>query len=110
MIKLDNKYVFHIPCYKHNSNHELVLIDRGDIIDSFINYLKDNGYDSLYMNKVKSYYNKRYFDEIIITLFTTDDDKAEKLFIKWFKENNDILEQEALAYEHNNNMIIESLK
>lgn len=116
MLILEDKYVFHIPLYKY-VNNELIPIDIGDILADLTEKLNKEGYESLYMTKVKSYYKLRNFDEVLITLFISQkrvsDNKQElpdKIFKRWFKQNNHVLQQEAYAYEHNNSMIIESLE
>lgn len=116
MLILDEKYVFHIPLYKYVDN-KLIVLDIEDILDNLTEQLDNEGYESLYITKVKSYYKSRCFDELLITLFISQkrvsDNKQEfpdKIFKRWFKQNNHILQQEAYAYEHNNSMIIESLQ
>lgn len=115
MLELDDKYVFHVPLYKYVDN-ELIRLDIEDILDELIDELNKHGYDSLYIINVKSYYKSRSFDELLITLFisekTVKKDNREfpdSLFSQWFKQNNNVLQQEAFAYEHNNSMIIEAL-
>ena len=65
MKELDKKYVFHIPLCKY-VNNDLIPIAIENIIDELIKQLNENGYDSLYMTKVKGYYKSRCFDEILI--------------------------------------------
>ena len=105
MIRFDKKYVFHIPLDKYE-NDELVLIDIDDLLNDLIDEL---GFESLYMTKVKSVYKKRIFDEILITIFTSNG-TPEEIFEKWFRHNNGILGQEAFAYELNERMIVKKLK
>lgn len=112
MIELDEKYIFHIPLYKYENN-ELVKINITDILDDLINQLNQEGYDSLYIMKVKGYYKSRGFDELLLTIFISEEqlkrqnqDSPEIVFKDWFKINNNILRQEALAYECNNKMFI----
>lgn len=116
MLILDNKYVFHIPLYKYADN-KLIRLDIDETLSNLMQQLNNEGYESLYKTKVKSYYKSRSFDELLITLFVSQkrvsDNKQElpdKVFKRWFKQNNNILQQEAYAYEHNNSMIIESLE
>lgn len=103
MKELNKKYVFHIPLYKYEDN-ELILIEIDDILDDLIYQL---GSESLYMTKVKSVYKKRMYDEILLTIFTNE--SPEFVFEKWFEENNDMLCQEAFAYELGDSMIIKKL-
>ena len=113
MIELDKKYVFHIPLYKY-VNNDLIPIPIENIIEELIKQFNKNGYDSLYITKVKGYYKSRCFDEILITLFVStafikNHNSPEAIFKKWFKVNNNILEQEAYAYEYNNTMNIHEI-
>ncbi len=111
MIELDTKCVCHIPLYKFIDD-ELILIDIDEILDDLIGQFSENGYDSLYMTKVKGVYKSREFDELLITIFTSSNQNKESpeiIFKKWFMENNDILEQEAFAYEWNNSLFIEEI-
>ncbi|MDO5826240.1 MAG: hypothetical protein Q4Q22_07655 [Methanosphaera sp.] len=65
------------------------------------------------MIKAKGFYKSRCFDELLITIFASETDKKkspEVIFKQWFIDNNDSLRQEAIAYEHNNKIIIENLK
>lgn len=109
MIKLDKKYVFHIPKYKYE-NSKLIAVPIEDITKEFITKLNENGYTSAYLIEAKSYYKNRTYDEILITLFTSSKNNPEKIFRKFFTENNSILKQEAFAYECDNRMFIEELK
>lgn len=104
MIELDKKYVFHIPLYKYLDG-ELVPIEMDDILDELISLL---GFKSLYLTKVKSVFKKRIYDEILLTIFTTDG-FPEEIFEKWFRQNNDVLCQEAFAYELDSKMIVKKL-
>ena len=117
MIELNKKYVFHIPLYKYDDNNdELIAIDMTGIFDELIDEFEENGYDSLYMTDVNSLYKSRFFSEILISIFVSTERLAkddvefpDRIFKKWFKKNNDILEQEGYAYEYNNKMFIEKL-
>ena len=108
MIKLDKKYVFHFPQYKYE-NDKLIAIDTEKITEEFIAILNENGYTSAYLTEAKSYYKNRSYSETLITLFTSSENEPEKLFRQFFIENNDILKQEAFAYECNSEMFIEDL-
>lgn len=113
MVELDRKYVFHIPLYKYVDD-ELIAIDTDDIIGKLIAQLNENGYDSAYLTDVKGYYKSRRFDEVLITLFVSADfltnhKHPEAIFKEWFIESNDLLEQEAFAYECGNKMHIKKL-
>jgi len=107
MIALNRKYVFHIPLYKHVSGN-LIRIEMEDILDELISQFNESGFESLYITKINSYYKKRQFDEMIITIFSNDDLPCE-IFGEWFRKNNDVLRQEAFAYEIGNTMVINDL-
>ncbi|MDO5849752.1 MAG: hypothetical protein Q4P14_00930 [Methanobacteriaceae archaeon] len=106
MIKLDDKYIFHLPLYKY-ANEELIAIDSS-IISNLMDLFNEKGYENAYVMKVKGYYKSRSFDELLITIFTssTDNIKPDSIFKDWFIENNDILEQDSFAYEYNDEMFI----
>ena len=99
MVKLNKKYVFHIPLYKYVAD-ELVSIDIGDIIDEFVDDFSGSGFDSLYMTM---------YDEVLITIFTDSSMFPEEIFENWFRRNNHVMEQEAFAYECGNEMMIKRL-
>ena len=106
-MELTEKYVFHIPLYKYVDD-ELVAIEIDDVLDELIFKLCESGFDGMYMAKVKSFYRSRCFDEILITIFASSSLPLE-IFEEWFRNNNDILGQEAFAYEYANTMIIHEL-
>lgn len=115
MIELNQKYVFHIPLYKYENN-ELVHIDIDDALDELLDQFEENGYDTLYISEVKGLYKSHLFDEILMTIFLSTERLAkdnqefpDRIFKKWFKKNNDILGQEAYAYEQNNKMFVGKL-
>ena len=99
---LDKKYVFHIPLFKFEGE-QLIRIPIDDFLDDLIGQLGSNG---LYITKVKSHYKSRCFDELLLTLFVASDEHPEEIFGDWFRKNNDVLKQEAFAYECQNHMII----
>ena len=107
MVKLNRKYVFHIPLYKYVSE-ELLEIEIDEILDELIGEFSQNGFDSLYISKINSYYKTRQFDEILITIFGSDERPLE-IFDSWFRKHNDVLAQEAFAYEIGNSMVINDL-
>ncbi len=107
MIRLNRKYAFHVPLYRFTSG-ELVMIEIDDILDELLAEFNDKGFDSLYVTKINSHYKKRQFDELLITIFCNDDLPCE-IFEQWFRRHNDILLQEAFAYEIGNDMIINDL-
>ena len=108
MFKLSEKYVFHIPLFKY-SDDKLIKLDIDDILDDLINQFNRESFDSFYIINAKSYYKKRSFDEILITMFASSDKSPKNIFINWFENNNSILKQESFAYEINNELIIHEL-
>ena len=107
MIELGEKYVFHIPMYRY-ADDELVPIELDDLLDDLVLKLGYDGFDSMYVTKAKSFYKSRCFDELLLTIFSSSS-SPEDIFKKWFREKNDILGQEAFAWECGNSLFIESL-
>lgn len=104
MMILDRKYVLHIPLCRF-SDGGLMPIEIDGILDDLISRLDS---ESFYMTKVKSCYKSRVFDELLITVFASQKDIGE-IFSEWFKSNNDVLCQEAFAYECGDRMFVEEL-
>lgn len=112
MIKLDEKYIFHIPSHKF-VNGELIYITTEEHIDELIKLLNSEGYTSFYVIRADGYYKTRKFEEILLTIYTSKSQERispETIFREWFKQNNHILKQEALAYEYNDSLIVENLE
>lgn len=107
MTVLNRKFVFHIPLYKHVSGN-LVQIDIDDILEELMMEFNENGFDSFYITRIDSYYKTRRFEEMLITIFSNDDEPC-GIFEEWFRKNNDTLCQEAFAYEIGNEMMITDL-
>lgn len=105
MIKSDIKYVLHIPLYR-NVGGRLESIEHESILDELILNLGENKFNSFYTQKIKSYYNSKSFDEMIITIYTSKDGDIEDIFTKWCRNNHDILKQECYAYEKNDALYI----
>ncbi len=109
MVKLDEKYIFHIPLFKY-ADDKLIEIEIVDLIEDLMDQFSQNGHDNLYVTKVKGYYKSRCYDELLITLFVCKSSHPpEEIFQNWFKKHNEILGQEAFAYEYNNRMFIEKI-
>ena len=102
-MRLDNRYVLHVPLSKF-INGRLVSIKIDEVLEELTGQL-----ESFYITRAQSRYKSRDFDEILITVFACDG-KIEETFKKWFIKNNDILGQEALAYEKNNELVIEEVR
>ena len=98
------KFVFHIPLYKYK-NSQLIRLEIDDLIDDLTEKFEDNGIISFYMQIVKGYYKKRKYDSLLITVFHLNDEIA-SIFVDWFRKNNGVLMQEALAYEKDNDLIV----
>ena len=111
VMEMDEKYIFHIPLYKYE-NGKLLSIEIDDIISELIDEFALNSYENLYMIKAKGFYKSRCFDEILIHIFVPAESKKtmpDEIFKKWFVNNNNILQQEALAYEYNNKLFVEKI-
>lgn len=105
-MELDCKYVLHIPLSRWENNR-LKTLDVDEQINDLINQLELKGFDSFYITKVESYYKSRKYNELLITIFARTEESPHEIFKDWFSKNNDVLGQEAFAYELNNKMIIE---
>ena len=108
-MELDMKYVLHIPLSRWE-NGSLIPLDVDEQLNELINDLELQGFDRFYVTKVLSYYKSRKFNEVLITIFARDGDAPHEIFKNWFYRHNDILAQEAFAYELNSKMIIETLR
>ena len=107
MTQLDKKYVLHIPTCKYIDN-KLISLNIDEILDDLIKELRRNGLMSFYLTNVKSYYKSRVFDEVLFTVFTSSV-SVDEIFTKWFKKNNNLLQQEAFSFEYDNMMFVEKL-
>ena len=106
MIRLNKKYVFHIPLFRY-ADDRLEPIDMDDIFNELLAELTDNGFENFYISKVRGYYKSRSFDELLITIFVSDNGEIlEEVFKSWFQKNNHILSQEAFSFESGNEMYI----
>ena len=108
-MELDCRYVLHIPLSRWE-NDTLIALDVDDMLGELVNLLEDEGFDSFYLTKVASYYKSRRFDEVTLTIFATSGDAPHEIFKRWFLDHNDVLGQEAFAYEIENRMVIEKLR
>lgn len=108
MIELDKKYVFHIPLCRYDGV-ELRKIDIDGVLDELIDQFNENGFDSLYVTKVKGHYRSRCFDELLLTLFSLSGENPQEIFVDWFERNNDVLGQEAFGWECGNRMYVREL-
>ena len=108
MIELTEKYVLHIPLSKCEDDM-VVDLNMDEILEDLISQLDMKGFDSFYITKVQSHYKSRIFDEVLITIFTDSGRDLVGLFRNWFLKNNNVLRQEAFAYERNNRLVIEKL-
>ena len=102
-MKLKNKYVLHVPLCKF-ADGKLISVEIDEVLPELTGQL-----ENFYITKAQSHYKSRSFEEILITVFACDD-KIEEIFKKWFIKNNNILGQEAFAYERGNELIIEEVK
>lgn len=112
MIKLEEKYVLHIPSHKY-VNGELIYITTQEHMDELIKRLNREGYTSFYALRTDAYYKTRKFDQILITIYTSKNQERKSpdtIFKEWFKQYNHILKQEAFAYEYNDSLIVEKIE
>lgn len=107
MLKLKRKYVFHIPLFRFVCD-EIEAVEIDELLNDLLDTFNREGFENFYISKVQAYYKKRSFDELLITMFA-DSDLPEDIFERWFLKNNDVLCQEAFAYECGNSMIIRDL-
>lgn len=105
--ELNRKYVFHIPLFKF-TEEKLVPIEIDRILDDLISDLAESGFENFYFLKAKAHYKSRCFDELLLVMFA-DSDSPEIIFERWFRSNNDVLCQKALAWECGNSMFIRDL-
>ena len=106
-MELNRKYVFHIPLCNWE-NGELVPIDIEGLLDDLIGEFSQKGFEGFYLTRSKAYYKSRCFDELLLTMFASSD-IPEGIFSEWFMANNDVLGQEAFAWEMGNSLFIEDL-
>lgn len=106
MKELNTKIVLHIPEYFHDENG-LIHIPV-DILQQLYDQLQVAGYD-FFISTVETYYHKRTYTTKLVTLYTDNDNKPITIFKKWFKNNNNELNQESMAYEWNDKLIIEEI-
>lgn len=105
----NNKIILHIP-EQAWINDKLQDIPIRKLIDILTVRLQDAGFHSFYITRVKSFYKGRSYPEKLITLYCADEyEKVIDIFSDWFIENNNLLRQEAFAYEYNNSLCIKEL-
>ena len=107
-MELDCRHVLYIPLSRWEID-TLIALDVDDMLGELVNLLEDEGFDSFYLTKVASYYKSRRFDEVTLTIFASSGDEPHEIFRRWFLDHNDVLGQEAFAYEIGNKMVIEPL-
>ncbi|WP_405266967.1 hypothetical protein [Methanobrevibacter sp.] len=105
--KLSRKYVFHIPLYRYEENG-LVPIGIDGLLDELISEFSKSGFENFYFLKAKAHYKSRCFDELLLVMFA-ESAEPEAIFRKWFKKGNDVLGQEAFAWECGNSLFVEDL-
>ena len=107
-MELNTKLVLHIPERFHNTNGQMPIPRY--LIDNLYHKLQQANYD-FYITRVRTSYHNRTYPTTLITLYTAEDNMEPiTIFKQWFKDNNDELYQESLAYEYNNKLIIEEIK
>ena len=107
MLELSRKYVFHIPLYRFEDDG-LVPIAIDPLLDDLIGEFARRGFEGFYFTKAKAHYKSRCFDELLLTVFA-ESGEPEDIFRRWFRKSNDVLGQEAFAWECGNSLFIEDL-
>lgn len=108
MNKLNTKITLHIPEYFHDETGLIPI--PNDILNKLYTQLQDAHYDFFIMT-AETYYKNRTYTTKLVTSYTTEYDQTPiNIFRQWFKDNNDKLNQESLAYEYNNTLYIEELE
>ena len=107
MIEPNNKIILHIPEYFHDDNG-LIPIPNTTLNKLYVQ-LQEAYYD-FYITTVETYYKNRTYTTKLVTIYTKESNNEPiNIFKKWFKDNNNELHQESLAYEHDNKLRIEEL-
>ncbi len=108
MNELDTKITLHIPEYFHDETGLIPIPE--EILHKLYIQLQDAKYD-FFITTAETYYKNRTYTTKLVTSYTTNNDqKPISIFKQWFKNNNDKLKQESLAYEYNNKLFIEELE
>lgn len=103
------KLVFHIPCKAWDNG--LTDIDYKAFKQILLNDLAAIGLTNSYTVSAAAYYKGREYEELLLTVFCENQykDKAAETFRQAFRRHNDIMRQEAFAYECNGNLTVEEL-
>lgn len=103
------KLVFHIPCAAWNNG--LIAVNYNAFKQALIKAFAEIGLTSLYSVTVKGYYKGREYDEILLTVFSNlrGANAAVNAFRKCFEEHNDMMKQEAFAFERDGVLTVETL-
>lgn len=103
------KLTFHIPCAAWSNG--LIEINYKAFKQYLLEGLAAIGLTSLYSVQAKGYYKGREYDEILLTVFCKeqDCDAAAEVFRQTFRVHNDLMRQEAFAYECNGVLVVENL-
>ncbi len=103
------KLVFHIPCATWNNG--LIPVNYNAFKQILLEAFAEIGLTSLYTVSAKGYYKGREYDEILLTVFSSlrGANAAVNAFRKCFKERNNLMKQEALAFERDGVLIVEAL-
>lgn len=108
-IKLDKKYVLHIPLAKMDED-KLVSLEIDDILSNLFDLLSKKGFDVFYVSKVQGHYAENVYDQLLVTVFTaSENEDVGEIFRGWFIDNNDILGQMEFAYEFCGVLFVEKL-
>lgn len=109
METFDTKIVLHIPHFAF-SDGGLVEIDCYGFCKALCERMNGNGITDWYETNAFGRYKGRRYDQELWTLFVRPDQKDVVLesFREMFSEWNDVLQQEAFAYELNGVLHVES--
>ncbi len=108
-MSLPHKLVFHIPELAL-VNDTITPVSIDELLAGLADELQQAGVLSFYTINATGFYKGRSYPERLITLFWKDDPAPmQELFRRWFRENNDQLQQEAFAFELDGVLYTESL-
>ena len=108
-MKLTHKLVFHIP--QKALVHGVALeIPFSALFPNLVTALYDAGVSGFYVVDGVGFYEGRTYPEKLVTVFCEDaPEDVEKAYRDWFRHFNDVLQQEAFAYEVDGVLHIEKL-
>lgn len=108
-MKLPHKLVFHIP--QKALVHGVALeIPFSELFPNLVTALYAAGLSGFYVVDGVGFYKGRTYPEKLVTVFCGDTMEAvESAYQDWFQRFNDVLQQEAFAYEVDGELVIKDL-